>query len=345
MDSEVAPQRAELQLVPYSRSWTVLLVAINTLVFILMCVLDQSLFLPSERILELFGAKNTARLFAGEYWRLITPIFVHIGLIHFSLNMLGLLFVGRHIERHLGGTWFLIMYLWTGFNSVLASFLFTFGQSAGASGAIFGIVGCGFVFERFLAKRLWQTRGIRLRRGPYTGLVVANVIIGFILTTGPIRIDNAAHLGGLSAGIFLGLSFLYLHANQFVAINRRRAMIIFAGLASLQMAGVALAISPQAYRQKVLYVGRNLWFSDQFRFEALSEGISVFLQDRVLYFERGKLLALDGQSKPAAEDLSVVAADEEGRVKLDQFLSELEASGHGAIATEIRASIEAIDIH
>src|SRR5690606_19573416 len=131
-----------------------------------------SILLPDEDVLIRYGAKSTYHLIHGEFWRLFTPMFVHVGLIHFALNSLALFYIGTHIERVVGPRWFLTIYLLSGVTGGIASALFMFGLSAGASGAIFGLLGVGFVFERLIYRRVHQSTGRRLRRGPYTGLVV-----------------------------------------------------------------------------------------------------------------------------------------------------------------------------
>src|SRR5262245_57817063 len=89
-----------------------------------------------------FGMKSNAQIDSGEYWRLITPIFIHIGLLHLMFNSYALWIVGPQVEKLYGGARFLILYMATGVAGVLGSYWqHPNDPSAGASGAIFGLFG------------------------------------------------------------------------------------------------------------------------------------------------------------------------------------------------------------
>src|SRR5581483_1805326 len=99
------------------------------------------------RILIAYGAKENTLLLQGQYWRFITPIFLHANALHVGMNMLNLLVLGVFLERILGHLRFLLIYLVTGIISVIASFYFAPREiSVGASGAIFGLVGVYSIF-------------------------------------------------------------------------------------------------------------------------------------------------------------------------------------------------------
>lgn len=137
---------------------------------------------------------------AGEWWRLITPILVHGSLLHIFFNMYILFMYGPNVEQAYGTARFVLLFLLTGF--VASAFSYAFppdNASVGASGAIFGVVGVLLVYlyrrrrTQFMAQYL---RGM-------TFFVVANLVLGFIVPV----IDNFAHIGGLVAGILIGLGF------------------------------------------------------------------------------------------------------------------------------------------
>ena len=138
---------------------------------------------------------------AGEYWRLLTPILVHGGALHLFFNMYILFMYGPNVEQAFGTVRFVIMFLITGFMGSAFSYAFPpDNASVGASGAIFGVVGILIVY---LYKRRHTTLMAQYLRGMGIFLFI-NFIFGLLPG---MNIDNFAHLGGLVAGILLGLGF------------------------------------------------------------------------------------------------------------------------------------------
>jgi rhomboid protease GluP len=133
---------------------------------------------------------------AGEPWRLLASVFVHLGLLHIGLNMMSLVSLGRSLEPHFGSARFVLLYTATGLGGFLVSELWDrwYGSAAitaGASGAIFGLVGA-FVGVLFARKNpSWK-------RALVNNLIYAG-ILGFVLPA-----NNAAHLGGFAIGIVVG---------------------------------------------------------------------------------------------------------------------------------------------
>ncbi|WP_066257617.1 rhomboid family protein [Neobacillus drentensis] len=140
-----------------------------------------------------YGAKVNQLIVEGEWWRFITPVFLHIGFIHLSMNTLALYFLGTEVERIFGNLRFLWIYLFAGVTGFIASFIFSANLSAGASGAIFGCFGALLYFGAIFPKLFFRTMGMNL-------IVVLgiNLMIGFSSS----GIDNAGHLGGLVGGFF-----------------------------------------------------------------------------------------------------------------------------------------------
>ncbi|HEY6804172.1 MAG TPA: rhomboid family intramembrane serine protease [Pyrinomonadaceae bacterium] len=211
---------------PYK--FTITFLIANLFVYLLMW--DSSglsnLFLtqgfPNE-ILIAYGAKvNQLVARDHEWWRLVTPMFVHVNLIHLLVNMYSLWMIGPYVEKLYGSAKFVVFWVVTGIGGVVASYLTvqpslatnTFARfifkafdepSAGASGALFGLVGVLFVFG--IKYRNELPEGFKRAFG--TGLlpiIVLNLFIGFI---GSRSIDNAAHLGGLFSGAALALVVQY----------------------------------------------------------------------------------------------------------------------------------------
>lgn len=210
---------------PYK--FTILLLVINIFVFVLMWqtggqALSMSAPVPG-RILLAFGAKlNYLIQTQHEWWRFVTPMFLHVNLLHLIVNMYSLWIVGPYVEKLYGSAKFVVFWVATGVCGVLASYFSvrpslaggTIGSfifkaidepSAGASGALFGLVGVLFVFGIKFRRELPDG----FKRAFGTGLlpmIFLNLFIGYVLRG---FIDNAAHLGGLASGALLALVINY----------------------------------------------------------------------------------------------------------------------------------------
>lgn len=226
------------------RTVTGVLVLINTLVFLGLCFFSQSLFTIDTRALVFFGAKEPFLLLQGQYWRLVTSIFLHAGWIHLAFNNLALKAIGRYMESFLGKKLFLLFYLISGIGSSLCSNYFQFSLGVGASGAIFGLVGVGVVLENALLYRgkfPYPVRSISLyfRVCPFTFLSVINLAIALAFNIFVdvldfhTYMDNAAHLGGLGTGILLTLIHLHVTRNLLFKKSWARASVLTLLLASI----------------------------------------------------------------------------------------------------------------
>lgn len=178
---------------------TYILMSLNILVFILMTITGGS---TREDILIRFGAKVNSLIQAGQVWRLITSMFIHIGWIHLAFNLYALWVIGPLAERVFGRGKFLLIYLLSGIGGALASFLFSTALSAGASGAIFGILGAMF-FHSWQRHDLW---GSGFRKNLLV-VIIVNLLFGLWQP----GIDNFAHVGGLVTGFFC--SWIFKHTN------------------------------------------------------------------------------------------------------------------------------------
>lgn len=180
---------------------TQVLIGLSVLVFVLMAATGADLIEPNIPKLLAWGANFGPQTLAGEWWRLLTCMSIHIGIIHLAFNMWVLFTVGPLVERMLGNVGFLVLYVSAGLIGSLASlFWHPMLVSAGASGAIFGIYGA-------LLAILLRNRGsipaetLGQLRNSGLGFLAYNLIYGL---TQP-DIDSAAHLGGLIGGFFFGL--------------------------------------------------------------------------------------------------------------------------------------------
>lgn len=174
---------------------TYTIIAINLIVFALMTLAGGS---TRTSILVLFGAKVNALIIQGEYWRLFTSMFLHIGFLHLMFNLYALWALGPITEELLGRIRYLTIYIISGVMGSVASFLFTDAISAGASGAIFGVLGALVVYSR-RKPFLWKSGfGKNL-----VVIILINLSLGFFQA----GIDVYAHVGGLIGGMLLTAVF------------------------------------------------------------------------------------------------------------------------------------------
>jgi rhomboid protease GluP len=150
---------------------------------------------PVGGVLELMGWKNNALIYNGEYWRLLTAMFLHGGLLHIVFNGFALYVLGPEAERIYGVPRFLAIYFVAGLAGGIASYVFSPHNSVGASGAIFGLIGCLAIFFA-TARDMLGDVGKRQLQG-MIGIILINIIIGLSASN---TIDNYAHMGGLVGG-------------------------------------------------------------------------------------------------------------------------------------------------
>ncbi len=153
----------------------------------------------NPRVLVQFGALYPPLVWAGQWWRLIAVLFVHVGLAHVALNGWALYQLGMLFEISFGTARMLAVYFACGLGSSLASLLWTRNLSAGASGAIFGLLGALLIFLLRHHQRLRPEAKTLMIELAFWGVI--NVAYGF---SNP-AIDNAAHLGGCAVGAIIGL--------------------------------------------------------------------------------------------------------------------------------------------
>jgi len=180
---------------------TLLLIAANLLVFALMLGYGAGLWHSANSVQLAWGANFGPATKDGEWWRLGSALFLHFGLFHLAMNMLSLWDGGRLAERMYGSARFFLIYFCSGLTGNLLSLIAQGDRavSGGASGAIFGVYGAVMVF-------LWRERR-RLHPAEFkwlfwgaAGFSAVTIILGLQIT----GIDNAAHIGGLLAGILAG---------------------------------------------------------------------------------------------------------------------------------------------
>jgi len=156
--------------------------------------------LDNENVLIAMGAIVHGTLQNGQYWRLVAAMFLHVGWLHVALNLWALYQLGSLYEAMFGTGRFVFIYFATGIVASVASAMHVQGASAGASGAIFGILGA-FIFS-IRRSPVWRREA--WTRGLMKQLIfwaVVNLVIGYRVP----QIDNWAHMGGMVSGLLLGL--------------------------------------------------------------------------------------------------------------------------------------------
>lgn len=171
-------------------------------------------------VADLYGQKNNELIRAGQYWRFLTPVFLHGSPIHLITNALSLYWLGTQIEKIYGARRFLIIYILAGIAGNLVSFMQTATPSLGASGAIFGLVGAGLIFPlRFRSLIRTEARDSILKN--LLTITAINIGIGFSIP----NVDNFAHMGGLIGGALVAL-FLIPDVLDDRPINRLRELLL-----------------------------------------------------------------------------------------------------------------------
>lgn len=175
-----------------------IIVAANIAVFVVLSILGDT---ENTQFMLEHGADFAPLVRDGEYYRLVTSMFLHFGIDHIFNNMLVLIFLGDMLEQCVGKLRYLLIYLGGGIIGNIVSVWFAFRSgdfavSAGASGAVFAVIGA----------LIWLVLRNRGRLGEYSGrrlilMAVLSVLQG--VTAG--GVDNCAHIGGLVSGFVLAL--------------------------------------------------------------------------------------------------------------------------------------------
>jgi len=277
-------------------------------------VLAGSLSVSTD-VLIAFGAKVNLLIAAGQFWRLVTANFLHVSLLHLAFNSYALWQLGPEVERLYGPRRFLVIYLLTGVFGATASYAWGGALSAGASGAIFGLV--GVLLAYFLRHRaLFGQRG-RAYLSNMLFIVVINLFIGF---SSP-GIDNWGHIGGLISGFLLGYGLVPHYAlrgdpqsgaAELVDVASRARVVGVTLLALFVLLGATAMVTSwrrnsaegQIERARQAIVARD-WEAAE---EALGRAQQLAPQRAEVYFYWGVVRAQQGQVAAAAEQWEKAAA-------------------------------------
>lgn len=174
-----------------------LIMGLNILAYLTLCLAGVDPIYPNGAELLSWGANRRLETIGnGEWWRLVTNMFLHGGILHLLLNMYGLALASLFIEPMLGKLRVALLYLGAGIISSLASVLWYENTiSVGASGAIFGLLGGILGLTATSAMKRHEKKAMYLLFLPYIGISLAMGLAG--------GIDNAAHIGGLLSGAMI----------------------------------------------------------------------------------------------------------------------------------------------
>ncbi len=245
---------------PRSAPGTYLLLAINIAVFLWMLTHGVSVSSPTPDQLMHYGANNSVSVLNGEWYRLLTATFVHIGAIHIATNMWCLWNLGLLGEPLIGPFGLVAVYVLTGVAGNLLTVAWDVGYAhlnrlpldqvagvgAGASGAVFGIAGILIVLLsnrklpipwpelKRLRKSVIQFAAINLVIGASTSFALVGNLIH-------LRIDNTAHLGGFFGGLALGPGLIPAMTAGRARYLARQRIVFFAAAFLLSLAGYWIA--------------------------------------------------------------------------------------------------------
>ncbi|CAN5555287.1 hypothetical protein BH11PSE7_BH11PSE7_12010 [soil metagenome] len=231
------------------RVWAMWLVmGICGAVWVATVVAGMSPLQPNAEQLYRWGANSASGVQAGEWWRLVTAMFLHGGIMHLALNMYALLEAGLMLTRLFGNRGFLVIYLGAGLvgNALSLHYAGQAGVSVGASGAVFGVAGALLAAVIRLRGKFPMGRSKQM----LTGL---GIFIFYSLAYGMKQgIDNAAHTGGLLAG-FVGGWLLVAKLDETASTARRIASLAAVAALCVAAAVVLVAYTPPAQRDMARY--------------------------------------------------------------------------------------------
>jgi len=206
---------------------------LNVLVFVIMVLRGVSPFLPSPRQAIAFGADYGPLTLNGQWWRLVTSMFVHFGIVHIGLNMWCLWNLGRAAEQLMGRASYLLAYFVSGiFSSIASVYWHPMGASAGASGAIFGMAGV-LVSYVYLKKTPSHIKINSKMLGSLGTFIAYNLAFGALP-----GISNAAHIGGLVMGLVVGAMLPAAGASEDARRARLSLVTVFS---TIVLVGSAIA--------------------------------------------------------------------------------------------------------
>ncbi|NLJ41448.1 MAG: rhomboid family intramembrane serine protease [Clostridiales bacterium] len=250
------PKHQPIQTDPKPAIVTHVILGLNIAIWIVMSLTGLVKGWNQNIQLQFFGAKINGLIAMGQYWRMLTAMFLHVGLLHLFFNSYALYIYGPVVEKLFGKVKFIIIYLISGLMGNLLSYLFSPNPAAGASGAIFGLMG-SLLYFRKERKRVFQKVF-----GPGLLIVIGiNLVYGFTQQ----GIDNWGHIGGLIGGFAIGCALgLYKDSRK----QYKRKILIWVAIILVFAAGLSYG--------RVKY--RGIIYLNQAHIEAQSGRISEAME-------------------------------------------------------------------
>jgi len=219
---------------------TCTIIFVNVAVFVAMVACGMPIVESDGQMMLDWGANFGPLTMNGQWWRLVTSMFLHFGIVHLALNMWILWGLAQMTERLVGSTGFAIVYMASGIAGSIASLAWhPAALSAGASGAVFGTAGAllGFVVLR----RDTFPDGVRNQMlKSMATFVILNLVVGMSIP----QIDMAAHAGGFAAGVLCGLILSQPLSAEIIARRRFKNLIVI--MAAAIILPFVIATLPEA---------------------------------------------------------------------------------------------------
>jgi rhomboid protease GluP len=266
---EILPPEAAAPPTRPRRSWwavapaTYFLIGINVAVFVLMVLKGVSIFNPDQDQLLNWGADHAgAVLLGGQWWRILTAMFVHVGIVHLGMNMWCLWNLGLLAEPLMGSFGVIAVYLLTGAAGNLLSIAHNYIRpihdsgytiypvGAGASGAVFGIAGALIILLKSPRLPVPADELRKLRRSVITFAAI-NLVIPIVVNYGAtamhagLQIDYMAHIGGCASGLLFAVPMVPRIGSPRNVFSVRLRMAIGIVLGSLVLFAFFLAQLPR----------------------------------------------------------------------------------------------------
>jgi len=202
---------------------TYILIAISSVVYLFSALLSQSLIdMDMQTLVDMGALFGPLTVLKGEWWRLLSAMFLHGGMTHLLMNMFSLYIVGRGVEMYFDTKSYLSIYFFSGIIGGLVSlYMHPVAVGVGASGAIFGVFGALAGF--FLAHRDRIASHSKAFMKDFGVIIAINLVIGLSIPS----IDVSAHIGGLVVG-FIGGFVLSKNPKWLLVYNTMMILVIMA---------------------------------------------------------------------------------------------------------------------
>jgi len=275
---------------------------------------------PNAGFLDNAGLMNNQAVLAGQWWRLVGAIFLHLSLMHIIFNAMALWQIGRALEDDVGGSALWVFFIVAGIAGFALGIPFDTANSAGASGSISGLIGA------VIARR-------RVADGHFDS-PIARLSLRFALFTAVFGlavpgINNVAHGGGFVVGAMLGALYSWGEGHRFALPLWRVGALAGAGVTIAAAASLALA-------------GPQIGASDVIQMDTCIHKI----MNEVARMEPGSPITLTSRLDPCLKDRAIFDTEPEARdaiVAVDQAVRATHAALAGGLRREISSAAEALE--